>query len=503
MHTKRIDTLVKEYCATHPDYVQYTITDVERDSGINRSSLLRAIARLGLQYPCYGRSKTRKLELAIKNPEVLKKTRDELAAEFDLSPDSVTHILKRNGAKAARKKRFCLRDQKHRKKITRLLQKPEYKSLTMRELRVKLQAGEKTIKSVLRELDKRENLLEALQRPENRDLSVRELCKKFHVSDRTIKKTLDQANIGRVSNACKGKIMREAFKSDPDAWQGKTLQELADFFKCNPATVRLACRECGIFYKYGNGHHAETSDFWNDVRDHPDWFEKLDLKAICLRYEVSESTVRKAIDGGLKVQPTTHKHSQLRDEMRDDPAKFDGMTPAAIAEKYGCAVGTAIKNGRFFGVKLRFERKKKVAPKSCKRKLLEGRKKELVNLCKIMTLAELARHFNCVERTIRNYCDELGVKPVRKRRAPTPFVSEKEQEKREFFSELERDDEYFDVINRNRGLGISLTGDYWKRYRELLAMKLRDGEGIVFHEGAGKGAARNRPPRRIDGGYIF
>ena len=297
--------------------------------------------------------------------------------------------------------------------------------------------------------------------------------------------------------------MREAFKSDPDAWQGKTLQELADFFKCNPATVRLACRECGILYKYGNGYHAETTDFWNDVREHPDWFEKLDLKAICLRYEVSEWTVRKAIDGGLKVKPTTHKHSLLRNEMRENPTKFDGMTPAAIAKEYGCAVGTATKNGRIFGVKLRFERKKKVAPKSYKRKLLEGRKKEFVNLCKRMTLAELARHFNCVERTIRNYCDELGVKPIRKKLAPTPFVSEKEQERREFFSELERDDEYFDVINRNRGLGISLTGDYWKRYREILAKKLRDGESNAYIPELKVNTKNKWRPHRNEVGYIF
>ena len=346
-------------------------------------------------------------------------------------------------------------------------------------------------------------IVELLKLPENMNMSVRKLCKKFHVSDRALKVLLERAGLGRTSNACKGKIMRKAFKSDPDAWQGKTLQELADFFKCNPATVRLACRECGILYKYGNGYHAETADFWNDVREHPDWFAKLDLKAICLRYEVSEWTVRKAIEGGLKVQPTTHKYSQLRDEMRENPAKFDGMTPAAIAEKYGCSIGTAIKNGRFFGVKLHFERKKKVAPKSYKRKLLEGRKKEFVNLCKIMTLAELARHFNCVERTIRNYCDELGVKPIRKKLVVAPFVSEAEQERREFFSDLERDDEYFDVINRNRGMGISLTGDYWKRYREILAKKLRDGESNLYVPELKVNTKNKWRPHRNEVGYIF
>ena len=42
-----------------------------------------------------------------------------------------------------------------------------------------------------------------------------------------------------------------------------------------------------------------------------------------------------------------------------------------------------------------------------------------------------------------------------------------------FFGELERDDEYFDVVRRNHGLGVSLSGEYWKRYRSILALKIR------------------------------
>ena len=43
---------------------------------------------------------------------------------------------------------------------------------------------------------------------------------------------------------------------------------------------------------------------------------------------------------------------------------------------------------------------------------------------------------------------------------------------------LERDDEYFDVIIRNKGFGIGLTGDYWKRYRVILAWKIKHGERV-------------------------
>lgn len=38
--------------------------------------------------------------------------------------------------------------------------------------------------------------------------------------------------------------------------------------------------------------------------------------------------------------------------------------------------------------------------------------------------------------------------------------------------ELERDDEYFEVVTNNGGFGVALTGDYWKRYRRILDWKL-------------------------------
>ena len=44
------------------------------------------------------------------------------------------------------------------------------------------------------------------------------------------------------------------------------------------------------------------------------------------------------------------------------------------------------------------------------------------------------------------------------------------------YGELERDDEYFAVITRNKSFGVSLTGEYWKRYRLILAWKIKHGE---------------------------
>lgn len=44
------------------------------------------------------------------------------------------------------------------------------------------------------------------------------------------------------------------------------------------------------------------------------------------------------------------------------------------------------------------------------------------------------------------------------------------------FGELLRDDEYFKHITRRRALGFSLTGDYWKRYREMLQQKINQEE---------------------------
>lgn len=44
------------------------------------------------------------------------------------------------------------------------------------------------------------------------------------------------------------------------------------------------------------------------------------------------------------------------------------------------------------------------------------------------------------------------------------------------FGELLRDDEYFKHITRRRALGVALTGDYWKRYREMLQQKINEEE---------------------------
>ena len=44
------------------------------------------------------------------------------------------------------------------------------------------------------------------------------------------------------------------------------------------------------------------------------------------------------------------------------------------------------------------------------------------------------------------------------------------------FGELLRDDEYFKHITHRRALGVALTGDYWKRYREMLQHKINEEE---------------------------
>lgn len=67
-----------------------------------------------------------------------------------------------------------------------------------------------------------------------------------------------------------------------------------------------------------------------------------------------------------------------------------------------------------------------------------------------------------------------------------------EWEFRTFFeSPLERDDEYFDVIMKNGALGISLAGDYWKRYREIAVKKWREGDKSVD-------LTRRRGRRRVE-----
>ena len=58
------------------------------------------------------------------------------------------------------------------------------------------------------------------------------------------------------------------------------------------------------------------------------------------------------------------------------------------------------------------------------------------------------------------------------------FQQAQEVEEKIFGGKLERDDEYFDVITRNKAFGISLTGEYWERYRIILAWKIKNGEHV-------------------------
>lgn len=91
-----------------------------------------------------------------------------------------------------------------------------------------------------------------------------------------------------------------------------------------------------------------------------------------------------------------------------------------------------------------------------------------------LTYVELAKECGASYDAVRHACKRLkvAVKHAERKRFPADFATEREM----FFGELERDDEYFDVISRNHGLGVSLSGEYWKRYRSILALKIRDGE---------------------------
>lgn len=107
------------------------------------------------------------------------------------------------------------------------------------------------------------------------------------------------------------------------------------------------------------------------------------------------------------------------------------------------------------------------------------------------TRARVALHILCqeIERSYNYSADEA----IRRANAPVNYTKARIQTRefqdalerareRYWFNlygagELERDDEYFEVITRNGGLGVSLTGDYWKRYRRILAWKL-SGEDV-------------------------
>ncbi len=88
-----------------------------------------------------------------------------------------------------------------------------------------------------------------------------------------------------------------------------------------------------------------------------------------------------------------------------------------------------------------------------------------------LTYVELAKECGASYDAVRHACKRLkvAVKHVERKRFPADFATEREM----FFGELERDDEYFDVVCRNHGLGVSLSGEYWKRYRSMLALKIR------------------------------
>ena len=197
----------------------------------------------------------------------------------------------------------------------------------------------------------------------------------------------------------------------------------------------------------------------------------------------------------------------MRDAFKRNRDVYSGRTLQSLADEFGVSVNSTRINADLYGVKYLKTPRQEIARHTAQKRFSQQfeRLKRWHSLnseyVDEITISDIARLTKCSEKTVIKFFKSVGVKKKRKR--VRGEGGEGWEFKTFYNGELERDDEYFDVVMRNHGFGISLTGEYWKRYRAILSMKLRDGEGNVFHEGAGKGAARNRQPRRIDGGYIF
>ena len=359
--------------------------------------------------------------------------------------------------------------------------------------------------------------------------------------------------------------MRAEFQKNPDAYQGKTLKELQVIFDLKEGAVRQACRENGIHYAYADTYHSIDRDaaaFYKEAQENPRAFDGMFYDVVYQRYNVSAPVVWKAIRRyGLKLakrqravrverldeyfathtdykekgisaiakecrcdsnfvhkymrernletinirfksNPAMLRAQKMREAMAQNPSAFDGRLTGDIAKEYDVSHATVVKGRSLYGIKPSRPRSP-YKSKSYARNELDRRYNELVVRAKVMSVGELQSYFNVSERTLRLYLREHNIKPTRKPRVAIK-ITEAQREQAEFFGELERDDEYFDVVIRNHGLGVSLTGEYWKRYRAILAIKMRDGEGVIWHgKVPNKGARRDRMPSRYEGGYIF
>lgn len=94
-----------------------------------------------------------------------------------------------------------------------------------------------------------------------------------------------------------------------------------------------------------------------------------------------------------------------------------------------------------------------------------------------LTRGEIAEEFGVSIDSVAGVLREYGMQPSIGL-ADDAFSQKQEllHDEKIIGGELERDDEYFDVITRAGAFGVSLTGEYWKRYRRILAWKIEHGD---------------------------
>ena len=176
----------------------------------------------------------------------------------------------------------------------------------------------------------------------------------------------------------------------------------------------------------------------------------------------------------------------MRDSFLSRPEDYNGRTIESIADEFGvsrrlvrdncnrCGIAYFKMSGRVYRVRDKFY------------DWLEKNEDRIQTI----SISQIAREVGISKKTASRCYHSLKDSPQKKVGRParqqdnirnTPLMKKKyEWEFKEYCEyPLERDDEYFDVITKNGALGISLAGDYWKRYREIAAKKWREGDKSV------------------------
>lgn len=187
-----------------------------------------------------------------------------------------------------------------------------------------------------------------------------------------------------------------------------------------------------------------------------------------------------------KYQETCGRTALMRDAFIKRPDDYNGRTITSIANEFGVSRRLARENCNRCGITF-FKMSGKQY--SARDKFYDWLSKNEGRI-QSLTISQIAREAEISVKTASKCYRTLDVaRQKRAGRPPLPKSSIRtsplnskryEWEFKEYCeAPLERDDEYFDVIMKNGALGISLAGDYWKRYREIAAKKWRDGDNSV------------------------